>query len=102
MTVVWQKVTTATEKCDLGKDHTVTYWARKVLTETGETRLHDNGYEKRQTALATDPQGRTYHKHVNIDYFNNILWIRDEDKTHFYPRPHGNGVYRNALSGRLL
>lgn len=72
--------------CDLGEKHVVTYYGVKTITPTSETREHDNGYEKRQTPLYTDAQGRVYHQHVQIDYFNNVSYCRYDDGQRFYPR----------------
>lgn len=83
------------EKCPYGETHDVTYYEVKYLTATGETRMHDNGYEQNQTPLFTDAQGRVYHQHVGIDFHNNISYVRD-------PGPgETNGVYFSGQVGRL-
>lgn len=88
------------EKCSHGCSHDVTYAEVKTLTETGETREHDNGYEKSQTPLFVDAQGRTYHQHVSIDFFNNISYRRDADGVRFTPRLR-TGPARDLLGNPL-
>jgi hypothetical protein len=99
--VVFCEVVTTSETCDLGEEHKVRNVSRKVLGPVIGTRLHDNGYEQRQTGLRQDAQGRTYHQHVTIDYFNNVSWRRDDDGAHFMVRL-PSGPCREWLTGRRL
>lgn len=75
-----------TETCEYGHKHDVEYYLVKRLTPTGEQRLYDNGYSKELTPLLKDTQERIYHKHIEIDYFNNVSYSRDEDGKLFKPR----------------
>ena len=87
---VWTTVRTENRTCEYGGKHYVYVCAPKRLGPVVGTRMHDNGYEKRMTALRLDAQGRTYHQHIEIDYGNNVSWVRDGDKAWFKPRlPHG-------------
>lgn len=88
---VYRTVGRVVETCAYGCEHEVAYVEVKHLTATGQTRVHDNGYEQRETPLYVDAQGRTYHQHVSIDYFNNITFVRDDDPNWrpFTPRPEG-------------
>jgi len=88
--VVWRELNARADRpqrqCSLGQWHTVAVVSRKVLGPVVGTRHHWNGYEHRDTELRLDRQGRTYHMHVGIDYFNNVSWVRDGDKALFSPR----------------
>lgn len=84
---VYCKVDRRAEICDLGCKHEVEIYAVKIITETGETREYDNGYEKRQTRLFTDAQGRVYHERLEIDYHASTYYVRDGDKKYFVGRP---------------
>ena len=90
--VVWQRVRREARVCNLGHKHDVELFLPKFLGPVVGERIHDNGYEKRMTELRQDAQGRTYHMHVRIDYYNNVSWRRDEDGVHFWPRISYNGI----------
>lgn len=85
--LLYRPLGTVEEECTYGDKHKVTYVEALYVSPNGETREHDNGYQKQQTALAADRRGRIYHQHVAIDFFNNISWIRDADRARFTPRP---------------
>lgn len=87
---VWIDVAEHEAKCEYGHKHKITTWASKKLGPIIEMREHANGYEKRMTEVRADRQGRTYHQRVEIDYFNNVWWLR-EDGTRFLTRPRGGG-----------
>lgn len=102
--VVWVAVGDRKETCDFGQEHIVRYFTSKQLGPVVGTREHDNGYEKRQTDVRQDHQGRWYHQHIQIDFFNNVSWVRDDDGERFYPRPQTAGtadVARDML-GRTI
>lgn len=71
-----------TVSCEYG-EHGANIVAVKRLSPVVGQREYDNGYEKRMTDLRVDAQGRTYHQHIEIDYFNNTSWWRDEDHVSF-------------------
>jgi len=98
---VYVEVTQTIETCDLGEEHRVRNVARKRLGPVIGTREYSNGYQTLQTDLRTDRQGRIYHKHIQIDYFNNISWWRDDDNVCFSPRM-PSGPCREWLTGRRL
>jgi len=83
---VWTTVHDEKATCSFGDPHYVAVVARKVLGPVVGTRIHDNGYQRHMTELRLDRQGREYHKRIEIDYSNNIWWLRDDGK-HFRPRP---------------
>lgn len=99
--VVFAEVAVARETCDLGEEHQVRIVSRKVLGPVIGTQMYDNGYEQRDTALRQDAQGRVYHQHIQIDFFNNVSWWRDEDKLSFMPRL-PSGPCREWMTGRRL
>lgn len=63
-----------TRVCEYGDKHTVSICTRKFLYPTGQTWVHDNGYEKRVQPVFRDAQGREWRKCVNIDYSNNVYY----------------------------
>lgn len=85
--------------CDFGEKHRVTVNAKKILGPVCGRRQHDNGYEKRMTEVRMDEQGRMYHCHVEIDFYNNVWWRRDTDGARFYTRP--KGLAFDVLGRRL-
>jgi hypothetical protein len=100
---VWIELGDTTEMCDLGHVHPVTYWARKRLGPVVEQRQYSNGYQTMMTDVRQDRQGRTYHKHVQIDFFNNISWRRDSDGRLFWPRqPTGRDVVHKDVLDRVI
>ena len=97
---VFAEVSRVKDYCNFGHQHEVRIVTRKLLGPVLGTREHNNGYEKRQTALRKDAQGRIYHQHIQIDFFNNVSWRRDDDGMVFYPG-RGPGPVRDVL-GRTL
>jgi hypothetical protein len=98
---VFAEVLTQVETCDLGEEHKVRFYSRKVLGPVIGDRPYSNGYQDLVTDLRQDAQGRIYHQHVQIDYFNNISWWRDEDNVCFMPRL-SSGPAREWMTGRRL
>lgn len=96
---VWNRLRREARVCDLGHKHDVELFVPKRLGPVVGMRMHDNGYERRETELRQDAQGRTYHKHVTIDYYNNVYWVRDEDKAFFYPRMSYCGIDARTEAG---
>lgn len=92
---VWARIREGEEICSLGCKHQVKYWSCKILTDTGETYFHDNGYEKNRAGIYVDTQGRRYYKQITIDYSGNISYRREDGKL-FFPRP--NGSHRTDVS----
>src|SRR5690606_12660389 len=85
--VLYRVLGSVEEVCDYDHKHQVSYVDTVTVFATGETREHDNGYQKQQTRLAEDRLfGRTYHQHVSIDFYDNISWVRDVDGARFSPR----------------
>lgn len=81
---VYRQVKFVRETCPAcGCTHDVSLYEVKRLTPTGETREHDNGWEKRQTSLYTDAQGRVYHVHIPIDFGGSASFVRDGDSKSF-------------------
>lgn len=101
---VWVALSDRTEVCGLGQKHIVRVFARKRLGPVVGHREHDNGYERNNTPLRLDRQGRAYHEHVQIDFFNNVSWHRDGDNKVFWPTPLSGGAIVVAVDvwGRLL
>lgn len=98
---VWRYA--GTRRLDLGGvDVEVAVFARKVLGPVVGRRQYDNGYEKIMTEVRQDRQGRTYHKHVQIDYYSPTSWWRDEDRVSFYQRPKGHKAVAVDVLGRRL
>lgn len=98
--VIHRAIGKVEEECAYGDKHNVTYVESLYVSTTGETREHDNGYQKQQTELAVDRHGREYHEHVTIDYSNNVSWFRHEDKKSFSTRLPFGAV--RDLSGKSL
>lgn len=100
---VWTEVGKTTEVCSLGTEHEVTVVARKFLGPVVGRRPYSNGYETMMTPIRMDHQGRTYHQHVQIDFFNNISWKRQDDGKLFWPRPRSitGGVIRD-VAGKVI
>lgn len=101
-TTVYRVRGKVTETCTYGHPHEVHYVEVKRLTPTGATRLHDNGYEKMHTDLLVDAQGRVYHKHVTIDFFDNVSYVRDNDGTRYSPLHRLSKTAARDLTGRGL
>lgn len=101
---VWVALEDRTEECSLGQTHIVRVFARKRLGPAIGYREHDNGYERNNTPLRLDRQGRVYHEHVQVDYSSNVSWWREKDNQVFYNRPlsHGAVVVAVDVWGRLL
>jgi hypothetical protein len=98
--VVFCDVATTRETCDLGEEHEVQIVSRKVLGPVYGTASYNNGYEVMDTHLRRDRQGRSYHQHIQIDFFNNISWWREDDVRF---KPHlGSGVVREFQTNRRL
>jgi hypothetical protein len=96
--IIFKHVGLIAETCEYGCPHEVGYAEVKKVTDTGQKRMHDNGYEQRMTPLFTDAQGRIYHQHVTIDFANNTYFIRDGDKAYFAPR--GQRPLTRDITGR--
>jgi hypothetical protein len=97
--LVYAEYGSTEEVCELGEKHEVTFYQAKRITETGETRIMDNGYEQRMTPLYTDAQGRIYHLRIEIDYHSNTWYLRDDGK-HFHKR--GLRHPARTLDGALI
>jgi hypothetical protein len=97
---VFCDVATTRETCDMGQEHEVRIVTRKVLGPVFGTQDYDNGYEVRATDLRRDRQGRVYHQHIQIDYFSNTSWMR-EDHVRFSSRV-GSGIVREFQTNRRL
>ena len=86
--------------CEYG-EHVANIVSVKRLSPVFGQREYDNGYEKRMTDLRRDAQGRTYHQHIQIDFYSNTSWVRDEDGMRFYTSmPRGEGII-DATGWRL-
>ena len=89
-----------TVSCEYG-EHGANIVVVKRLSPVVGQREYDNGYEKRMTDLRVDAQGRTYHQHIEIDYFNNTSWVRVDDGVRFRTSmPYGEVAFDYA--GRRL
>lgn len=64
--------------CEYGGKHRVTLCTKKFLYPTGETWVHDNGYEYNVLPTFKDGQGRVWKKYVTIDYSNNVYYAHDD------------------------
>lgn len=98
--VVYRVVGHTVRSCEYG-EHGASVVSVKRLGPVVGHREYDNGYEKQMTDVRTDAQGRTYHQHIEIDFFNNVSWWRDEDRQSFTTRiPYGEVVF--DVTGRRL
>lgn len=100
---VWREWRTEKRVCQYG-EHDVTIYLGKIIYDTGETYIHDNGYEKNVAPIYKDRQGRLYYKRIEIDYYAGVYFIRqDEPMTTLwfrkYPR---SGKYNEDILGRLI
>jgi len=86
--------------CEYG-EHGANIVTVKRLGPVVGHREYDNGYEKRMTDLRRDAQGRTYHCHIEIDFFNNVSWVRIEDGVRFRTSLPYNEVVFDAAGRRL-
>lgn len=89
---VWRSLSQEMRTCEYGQKHRVSLCAPKFLGPVIGKRKHDNGYEVNMTDLRKDYQGRIYHQRVEIDYSNNVSWLRDGDRAHFAARLPYNGI----------
>lgn len=94
---VYRTVTTIKEKCAFGEDHRIGYVESVGLTDTGETRVYNNGYSREHTGLYADAEGRIYHAHPPLDFYGGTGYRRDDDGTYFYSRP--NEPFARLLDG---
>lgn len=101
--MVYAYLGTEQEVCDHGVTHHVAFYAVKRITDTGQTALQDNGYEKHEWPVYVDAQGRTYSMRVEVDYSNNVHFVRTDGRN-FWPRPLSFGMsdVDRSFDGRLL
>lgn len=83
---VHRKVGTVTEACPFGEQHSITYYAGKKLTPTGETIPVHNGYEHVAERVLVDAQGRRYVTRSPIDFWGGTAYSREDGKAHFTSR----------------
>jgi hypothetical protein len=83
-TRLYKRISDKIETCDLGCEHQIGVYTSVVVVQNGDTRVTDNGYEKKSVPLYTDQSGLVYVPWYPIDFYGQTHWTRDSDGTHWY------------------
>jgi hypothetical protein len=69
--------------CNLGSEHEVSMFVRKLLGPVVDQVSYDNGYGVDSVPVRLDAQGRRYQARFPIDFHGHVTWVREGDPGHW-------------------